>query len=161
MAWIFSLSIECSTNENAAKSICEHFEDLRISFVDGLFAIFKADIRNDSEKNYWVLVSSRNMKVGGEASPVLTEKKYTSEAGKQLYERLKTVSAPFRFALVGWEVDEFLTYSQLNKDDLAEGVMLGLVISEEVCECFGRPAHFVQFKDGYYWQAYKGEEMDY
>lgn len=161
MAWIFSLSIECGIAESDAKFICQYFEGLIVKFKDGQDTTFSTHILIDGEKNYWAVVSSRHIKVGGSDSPVLTDSQYTSEAGWQLYKKLKAAPVVFRYALVGWEVEEFRTFSQLDKEDLELGVFPGLVISNEIWERFGKPSHFEPFNESHFWQIYQGELVSY
>lgn len=80
-----------------------------------------------------------------------------TEVGLLLYRRLQ--SAPsFRYALVGIEVDEFRTYSELvTADGQPDILVAGLVLAEEVWKQMGCPVGFRSFNPGYLWKPYQGE----
>ena len=78
-----------------------------------------------------------------------------TELGILLYQRLR--SAPtFRYALVGVEVDEFRTYSELLEDS-SSLAFLGLVLVQTVWEAIGSSPGFRPFSPGYVWKPYEGE----
>jgi hypothetical protein len=79
-----------------------------------------------------------------------------TKVGLLLYRRLR--SAPsLRYALVGVEVDEFRTYSELVTEGQLDILVAGLVLAEEVWKQMGSPAGFRSFKSGYLWKPYEGE----
>ena len=78
-----------------------------------------------------------------------------TELGIILYQHLQ--SAPsFRYALVGIEVDEFRTYSELLENSSALNFS-GLVIAESIWHSQGEPKIFRPFSLGYVWKPYEGE----
>lgn len=78
-----------------------------------------------------------------------------TELGILLYQSLR-FAPPFRYALVGVEVDEFRTYSELI-EDLFDLHIPGLVLSEVFKERVGESSAFRSFSRGYIWQPYAGE----
>jgi hypothetical protein len=88
--------------------------------------------------------------------PDLIDNKHTTEVGFLLYERLRT-SPPFRFALIGWEVDETIYFSELKAPDLNHPAFQGLVLSEEIWKLLECPTYVEPFAEGYLWKPYQGE----
>ncbi|WP_199308401.1 MULTISPECIES: hypothetical protein [Aphanizomenon] len=115
MAWIFSLSAECGSDENSAKKFAQYFGEIRgyqWLLLKSTIYVCRTDIFQDIEDNWWCRVYpervySDNVSEVGIYSP---ESAYLmTELGLLFYEALKFDSS-FRYALVGVEVDEFRTY---------------------------------------------------
>jgi hypothetical protein len=62
----------------------------------------------------------------------------------------------FRYALVGVEVDEFRTYSELM-EDLSDLSLPGLVVAKNLDRRLATLPGFRSFASGYVWQSYQGE----
>jgi len=62
----------------------------------------------------------------------------------------------FRYALVGVEVDEFRTYSELI-EDLSNLSLPGLVLAKELNQGRETLPVFQLFSPSYVWQPYEGE----
>jgi hypothetical protein len=153
MAWIFGLSAECGSEENQAKQFAQHFEGETWLLSNGCQCQCRTDIFQDLEENWWCRVYPSNMREAGVESP---ESAYLmTELGILLYQHLR--SAPtFRYALVGVEVDEFRTYSELLEES-PELSIPGLVLSPEIQKHTLVSSTFRPFSSGYIWQPYKGE----
>jgi hypothetical protein len=78
-----------------------------------------------------------------------------TELGILLYQRLQS-APPFRYALVGVEVDEFRTYRELISEAIAPSFP-GLVLAETVWRSLGASPLFRPFSPGYVWLPYEGE----
>lgn len=164
MAWIFSLSAECGSDESSAKEFAQYFGEIRgyqwvlINRSTYVFRTCRTDIFQDIENNWWCRVYpervySDNVSEVGIYSP---ESAYLmTELGLLFYEALKFNSS-FRYALVGVEVDEFRTYSELI-EDLPNLSIPGLVLSTALAEEVETLPGFQPFSSGYVWQPYKGE----
>lgn len=153
MAWIFSLSAECGSDENKAKRFAQHFEAMTLTLSNGGQCQCRADIFQDVEANWWCRVCPDSMsKTGIESS----ENAYLmTELGIFFYQHLKTAPT-FRYALVGVEVDEFRTYSELL-DDASVLFIPGLVLSTEIGRLLENYASYRSFSPGYIWLPYEGE----
>jgi hypothetical protein len=155
MAWIFSLSAECGNSLESAERFTNYFLDLPLKFADGLEIRCWSNVFHDGENNWWSLVNPKSIIAGGVDCIVehcKTER--TSEAGFLLYEHLRS-APPFRYAIVGWEVDGFAEEQELDSADLQ--TLDGLVLSREFCErldCFSK---FEPFASKYFWLPYRGE----
>ncbi len=79
-----------------------------------------------------------------------------NEMGHKLYDRLLTAS-PFIFALVGVEVDEITSTTEIA-NDIQEDNYVGLVVTTKIWEQANQPKSFIPFNDGYYWHPYEGEK---
>ena len=77
-----------------------------------------------------------------------------TEIGIFMYQSLR-FAPPFRYALVGMEVDEFRTYSELIEESAL--VFPGLVLAEAVWQATGSDSVFRLFSLGYVWKPYEGE----
>jgi hypothetical protein len=152
MAWIFSLSAECGSDESEANLFTQHFNDITWMLSNGRQCQCQAEIFQDIEENWWCRVSPINIsEIGIESS----ESAYLmTELGILFYQHLQSAPA-FRYALVGVEVDEFRTYSELLEfPDLS---IPGLVLALEIGQEIGLSPAFRPFKPGYVWQPYQGE----
>jgi hypothetical protein len=153
MAWIFSLSAECGSDENNAHKFAKHFEGISLLLSNGQPCQCRTDIFQDVEDNWWCRVSPNNLSEVGIDSP---ESAYLmTELGILLYQSLRFATT-FRYALVGVEVDEFRTYSELIEDapDLS---IAGLVLARDLKQELGRLPMFRSFSPSYVWQPYAGE----
>jgi hypothetical protein len=154
MAWIFSLSAECGSDESNAHKFTQHyFEGISWLLSNGRQCQCRTDIFQDIEENWWCRVSPNNLSKVGIESP---ESAYLmTELGILLYQSLR-VAPSFRYALVGVEVDEFRTYSELIAD-LPNLSMPGLVLAEAIEQELEIFPAFRSFSPSYVWQPYAGE----
>lgn len=151
MTWTFSLSAECG-NKLAAEQFSNHFD--RVSWVlsSGKSSQCSTGIFQDTEENWWCRVSPTTASEVGIDTP---ETAYQmTELGISLYQHLRS-APPFRYALVGVEVDEFRTYGELLEESVL--VFPGLVLAEKIWQLVGSPAAFRSFSQGYVWKPYEGE----
>ncbi|MGC1309837.1 MAG: hypothetical protein WA885_21640 [Phormidesmis sp.] len=153
MAWIFSLSAECGSDERKAKLFAQHFEGVTWKLSNRRQCQCRTDTFQDIDENWWCRVYPNNIsKMGIESS----ESAYVmTELGILFYQHLR--SAPkFRYALVGVEVDEFRTHSELLEDasDLSTP---GLVLAEDIGQVLELSSAYRAFRPGYVWFPYEGE----
>lgn len=153
MAWIFSLSAECGSEQARAQEFSQHFDGVYWTLSNGTQSKCEVSIFQDIEDNWWCQVCPNNISEVGVDTP---ETAYLmTELGLLLYQGL--LSAPsFRYALVGVEVDEFRTYNELL-EDLPNFAFPGLVLSLSIWQESGSPQNFQHFCSGYVWKAYEGE----
>ena len=113
----------------------------------------RTSIFQDIEENWWCRVCPSGISEIWIDTP---ESAYLmTEVGILLYQRLQSATA-FRYALVGVEVDEFRTYSELIEDS-SDSAFPGLVLSEELWQATGSSPAFRPFSPGYVWKPYEGE----
>ena len=153
MAWIFSLSAECGSDESDAHQFAQHFEGISWLLSNGRHCECRAGIFQDIEENWWCRVSPNNLSEVGIDSP---ESAYLmTELGILLYQSLQFAPI-FRYALVGVEVDEFRTYSELIEESFNLSIP-GLVLAKSLERELGILPVFRSFGSGYVWQPYAGE----
>jgi hypothetical protein len=153
MAWIFSLSAECGSDESDAHKFAQHFEGMSWLLSNGRHCECRTDIFQDIEENWWCRVSPNNLSEVGIDSP---ESAYLmTELGILLYQSLQ-FAPNFRYALVGVEVDEFRTYSELIEESSNLSIS-GLVLAKSLERELGILPVFRSFGSGYVWQPYAGE----
>ncbi|MDX2256318.1 MAG: hypothetical protein NW214_12450 [Pseudanabaenaceae cyanobacterium bins.39] len=153
MAWIFSLSAECGAVENNAHKFATHFERTSFLLSNGCQCQCHTDIFQDIEENWWCRVSPSNLSEVGIDSP---ESAYLmTELGILLYQSLR-FATNFRYALVGVEVDEFRTYSELIEESSKLSIS-GLVLAKAIQNDLGVLSMFQPFSPNYVWQPYAGE----
>ena len=151
MAWIFSLSAECGSDESNAKEFAQYFTAKPCMFSNPW--PYCADTFQDSEKNWWCRVYLNHLSKVGINN---TESAFSmTELGLTLYRNLLS-SPPFRYALVGVEVDEFRTYSELI-EDLPNLSIPGLVLAKTIEQEVETLPIFRAFGSSYVWQPYEGE----
>ena len=78
-----------------------------------------------------------------------------TELGILLYQSLR-FAPPFRYALVGVEVDEFRTYSELIEESSNLSIP-GLVLAKPLEQELGILSVLRPFSSSYVWQPYAGE----
>ncbi|WP_242541274.1 hypothetical protein [Phormidium pseudopriestleyi] len=114
---------------------------------------YQTDIFQDMEKNWWCRVCANNLSEVGITTP---ESAYMmTELGILFYQILR-LTASFRYALVGVEVDEFRTYSELM-EDLPDLSIPGLVLAQNLTEGVETMPGFKPFNSTHIWQPYEGE----
>jgi hypothetical protein len=151
MAWIFSLSVECGTKEEAAKAVANHFSGLIVMLADGSRFPCGAGVHCDGE-GWWVVVCPDGVSRGGIRND--QDQRQMTEIGFALYDRLRT-SPPYRYALAGIEVDDFRHFHELDNDDLENSGFNGLVLADSVWKHFGSPSRYVPFVPGYRWRPFE------
>ncbi|NET08542.1 MAG: hypothetical protein F6K09_37235 [Merismopedia sp. SIO2A8] len=153
MAWMFSLSAECGEQKSVAEEFSRHFEQLSWVLSNGSQSQCRVGIFQDLEENWWCRVSPSSISEVGIDTP---ETAYLmTEVGIELYQHLQ--SAPrFRYALVGVEVDEFRTYTELLEQS-STLAFPGLVLAQSTWQAIGLPPAFQPFSSGYVWKPYEGE----
>jgi hypothetical protein len=153
MAWIFSLSAECGSDESNVNKFAEHFEGIEWMLSNNRQCLCRTDTFQDMEQNWWCRVYPNNISEVGIDTP---ESAYVmTELGILFYLTLRF--APwFRYALVGVEVDEFRTYSELM-EDLSKLSLPGLVLAKELIHGLETSPVFRSFSPSYVWQPYEGE----
>jgi hypothetical protein len=153
MAWIFGLSAECGINESDAHGFAQHFDDVSWVLSSGRECVCRPDTFQDSEENWWCRVVPSNLSEVGidsaESAYVMTE------LGILLYQALRFAPA-FRYALVGVEVDEFRTYSELIEES-SSLLIPGLVLSRSIEQQLELLPVFRSFSLNAVWQPYAGE----
>lgn len=157
MAWVFSLSAECGSSRESAEAFTNYFQNKVLTLSDGIAVLCSADVFNDGEHNWWSSVHPRGVIAGGETNFELCKIKRASEIGFLLYEHLK-FAPPFRFAIVGWEVDGFREASELDSEALE--TLDGLVLSREFCERLDCESKLEPFAPGLHWRPYRGETWE-
>lgn len=158
MAWIFSLSAECGGMREDAETFSAHFHDLILTLSGDITVQCSSSVGHcDREGNWWSLVHPEGVIAGGDTNFELCKTKRATEIGFLLYEHLKS-APPFRYAIVGWEVDGFYEASEFETDDLQN--LDGLVFSQEFYKKFDCFSTFELFAPSYYWLPYLGEKWE-
>jgi len=153
MAWIFSLSAECGSDQSNVNQFAQHFEGIELILSNGRQCLCRTDTFQDTLQNWWCRVYPNNISEVGIDSP---ESAYImTELGILLYQTLRFAPS-FRYALVGVEVDEFRTYSELM-EDLPNLSLPGLVLAKELTLMREVLPRFRSFSSSYVWQPYEGE----
>jgi len=153
MAWMFSLSAECGAAQTVAEDFFQYFDNVSWVLSNGSQSQCRTGNFQDIEDNWWCRVSPSSISEVGINTP---ETAYQmTELGILLYQFLR--SAPtFRYALVGLEVDEFRTYSELIEESSTLSFP-GLVLADSIWQAVGSPPAFRSFSSGYVWKLYEGE----
>ena len=148
----FSLSVECGTEQSQVEKFAEHFRDLKWTIGNRIEAQCQVDIFINEDGNWGCRVYPSGLNEIGVDAP---ESAYLmTELGILLYHRLR--SAPyFRYGMVGIELDEFSTYSELI-DDPTVASLPGIVVSEDILQLLDAPPAFRNFAMGYFWKPYEG-----
>lgn len=153
MAWMFSLSAECGSDQSTAEQFAQHFEASSLPLSNGSQSQCYNTIFQDISENWWCRICPDGMSEIGVEAP---EAAYSmTELGLLLYQHLRS-APPFRYALVGIEVDEFRTFDELL-DESSTLHVPGLVLSTSTWQSIGEPTTFRAFSSGYVWQLYEGE----
>lgn len=149
MAWVFSLSAECGPEKVEAEAVARHFDGMIVTIDDGSTFACKAGPYHDGE-GWWACVCPDKVSRSGIRNE--QDARQMTEIGFALYDRLRT-APPYRYALVGVEVDEFRRFSELD-DDVVKLDFNGLVLADNVWQRLGSPGIFVPFAPGYRWRPF-------
>lgn len=153
MSWVFELSAECGEMREAAEAFAQHFSGLCWRLSDGLESCCYTGLREDNEGNWWVGVFPNGISRSGVCSERAAQQ--MTEVGNHLYERLRS-APPFRYAIVGVESADFISYAEFDQD-IVKLPWDGLVVCQEAWDKMGQPDVFIPFAPGYYWRPYIGE----
>lgn len=153
MSWIFSLSVECGTEQTDAEHFSHYFEGVSWVISNNNQSHCHTGIFQDIEDNWWCRVSFSS--IGGVGIDTPETAHIMTEIGILLYQHLR-FAPKFRYALVGLEVDEFRTYSELIEEASPQSFP-GLVLAETIWQKVGSPPTFRAFSSGYVWKPYEGE----
>ena len=155
MAWIFSLSAECGSEQTNAKRFSEYFESIVLEVASRDRIQCHVEIFQDLDENWWCRISPNGLSQVGMDTPEMAY--LTTELGILLYQRLQT-APEFRYALAGVEVDEFKTYQELSQDaSMLSALFPRLVLAETVWQSLSAPPGCRPFSSGYVWSPYEGE----
>lgn len=153
MAWIFSLSVECGPAQKIAEQFSVHFDGIVWKLSNDCQVQCQTTLFQDIDDNWWCRVVPDGLSEIGIESPDAAY--LMTELGILLYQHLRSAPA-YRFAVVGIEVDEFRTHSELLEDS-PDLTFPGLVLSDAIWQSIDQPSTFRSFSPGYMWQPYEGE----
>ncbi|MEM9486355.1 MAG: hypothetical protein AAGA83_21980 [Cyanobacteria bacterium P01_F01_bin.116] len=153
MAWIFSLSAECGLEQETAAQFSAHFDVVSWKLSNDHQIHCQTTLFQDIDDSWWCRVVPDGLSEIGIESPDAAY--LMTELGILLYQHLRSAPA-YRFALVGIEVDEFRTHSELL-EDAPDLKFPGLVLSDAIWQSIDQPSTFRPFSTGYVWQPYEGE----
>lgn len=164
MAWLWSFSVNVGTKE-AAERFNEAFDKNSVMIDGQEHQLFVFEPYEFEGEWYVGFAPESNTKSdllwkSGEASSAEQARQMTA-VGNELFERLRRVSEPFVFAVVGVECSEWMTSQDIVTVIWDPAFMTdsgGLVVSQSVWEHSEQPKHFVPFYDGYYWIPWQGEK---
>jgi hypothetical protein len=149
MAWIFSLSAECGPDKAAAEAFARHFHGLIVTLADGARYPCGAGTFESGEA-WWACVIPEGVTRSGIGDE--EDRRILTGIGVALYEKLRE-APPYRYALVGVEVDSFRSFNELD-DDVVKLDFSGLVLADAVWQHLGSPEIFVPFTPGYRWRPF-------
>ncbi len=152
MAWIFSLSAETGPDRTNAQRFERHFAGRRIGTDLGEYNVWTNVAGYDGA--YWCFVGTDQLSRTGIYS--VEDALAMSLVGVELYALLR--SAPsFRYALVGVEVDAWVTEAEMREDPAFITKMDGFVIERELYKEVGAKGNFQDFTASHVWLPYRGE----
>jgi len=157
MAIIFELWAECR-NKETTYLFANHFDGLEHKLLTGRTIKWVAQVMKPPSYPLAVIVSSADLSSYGVRT--MQDALETTEAGLHLYHHLKT-APDFRFVRVAWEAG-ILPITELSEyvDIAANGerhLRLECVVDNELFKQLGSPRFFHQFRNGYWWNRYRGE----
>ncbi len=158
----YGLWAECD-NEESLQKLKEHFHGLEGTLLTGREIVFSSGTENEDVRG--LIVGSTQICANGRGIETLKDALETNEAGILLYHHL--ITAPdFRFAHIGWNAENQYKVSDL--DECVENINDGrkhwsgfeCVIDDEIYKQLGSPIPFWKFREGYWWQKFRGLEYD-
>jgi hypothetical protein len=93
--------------------------------------------------------------VGKPTIPLSIEEYF--ELGLKLYDRVRGILT-YQLAMVGWDVDNWLSLEELKADwtkEISEGLLKGLAVSKEVLPQLPASEYFVSFDNDHVWIPYR------
>jgi len=154
MGGIFSLSAESGSSRKAAEQFAKHFHSRSWRLSCGVESKCDAGVFQDNENNWWVRVYPSGVSLGINTPQDAYQ---MTELGIFLYQHL-WYAPDFRYALVGLEVEEFRTYSELmSTNSHVDLDFPGLVLHKKLWQQMIYPPGFQIFALNYFWKPYEGE----
>ena len=156
MAWHFTLSAECGAERAGAERFRQHFDGWQIALPTGSpIRCAGALDPQDYQGNWWADAIPEGLRYPDGLRDAKGQREEAMiRIGAALYDRLRTAPL-FRYAIVGWEVEQFRTYDELLREEAAELPRLrGLTVNEDIWSKLGRPPIFTNFSSGYVWVPY-------
>jgi hypothetical protein len=157
MAIIFELWAECADPERTRR-LAAHFHELRHTLLNGHTITWGAEVALPPAYPYGVRVWSPDLSRSHVRN--LQDALEVTEAGLRLYVHLK--AAPeFCFARVAWEAEnipmaELRDYLNVQADGDCH-LSLECVVDDALYKSLGSPRFYRPFRDGYWWNPYRGE----
>jgi hypothetical protein len=139
MGWFFVLCVRCTKPEDALE-MRKLMPELDAHTYSG----------DDRVVTFWTNATSTGIKDQAECDAA-------NEWAVKFYDRLRTCTIPYDWAITGVECDgwvpdeEFVSRMRDNN-----GLMQGLVVSSDFYHIGGKPDSFVPFSPGYFWFPYTG-----
>ncbi len=149
MGWFLEVSAECGPERQTAEALSEYVSTLILPVSESLTTTCWSEVRQDEEKNWWCIAIPQGANY--DTTPRLfSGEEQVKALVETLYSHLQT-SPAFRYASIGYESEEFMTFSVLLRD-LNQLNLEGLVVNEQLWHQAGQPTNFVPFASGYRWQ---------
>ena len=148
MAWIFALSVECRSKEDA-QSVADHFDGHVVVTGDG--TEYPCDAGVSESGGWWANCSPIGVSTYGISDE--TDQRIMTAVGFGLYEHLRT-SPRFRYAIVGVEAEAFCDYDNLGSYLFEDDLYGGLVLSEDIWRRLATPGKVEPFAPGYVWRPF-------
>jgi hypothetical protein len=153
MAYIFELAVECGPNKEDAEAVGKSFDGYQIKVKGSqgdLLSLCRVACWQDKEKNWWCSVIPSGVSLGG-LDNTIKSKEEILQVTSSLYDRLRCAPC-FRYAVAGFEVTPFDTYSELLRDKGPNHEPFdGLVLSQTLWEEIARPAGYEPFTGDTFW----------
>jgi hypothetical protein len=154
MALIFEMAVECGREKKDANAVSQHFQDITINAGTSeqpLLSTMRISTWQDGEGNWWCSIFPSGVSRTGRQDNTIRSAPQVYLIAMGLYRRLMEVRH-FRYAVCGYEVTPFDTYSKLLKDKGgAHKPLTGLVLSRAIYEQLGRPVGYREFGEQSYW----------
>ena len=154
MAIIFELFVEVA-DESQTEAMEAFWNGFTSTLSDG--ATISWDVTTHSPKQ--VVLWSKTLGLSGIES--FDHARQLSECGIALANRL--IHAPdFELARIGIEVDGYCREDVVeeSEEDGEPWVPEGTIISESLWSDLGKPTNLARFRDGYFWNKYRGESVN-
>jgi hypothetical protein len=153
---------ECGPDEQAAVRLGNYFDrfEIQVPSPEGpLLSVCGFVKWQDNESNWWCCVQPSGVSLTGREDHIIRSQEGVMDVVENLYKKLK--GAPeFRYAVAGFEVSEFDTFSELiGRKGMNHRPFHGLVLSRALWEELDRPAGYIQFSENTYWLPIRNEDI--
>ena len=150
MGMFFNLFVETGNDNKSIDELVDYFQTIgRIETSFGFHEIFVGKVQN----NIGITVGVKE--TGHSGLDSYEAKRIATQIGYKFYELLQK-APPFKCAMVGVEAGEWFDGQSISEPNF-DGYLPehGLVIKNDLN--LNLEGEFVNFKDGYIWTPYKGE----
>ncbi len=162
MALVFQLVVDFRRDEKAAQAYCDWLmgQPNHATVAGKRIELHRPRLERTNIDNFYVslipVAVGHGVGLDLGKPRILLSKEEFIELGLKLYDRVRGIP-DYQLAMVGWDVDNWLSLEELKADwtkEISEGSLKGLVVSKEILPELPASKHFAPFDNDHDWIPY-------